>query len=136
MAKSTAPTITTRQFLRLIAVVPSETQMTLQSRPVAGLAIIVILFMLSSAFAASDQANHSPQASAAALAFGGMDYVHRWSKDGQNEFTPQSDSDLAHWHDMITINVHDGVRNGEQLADLANRVLGNYQSHGKIVRNE
>src|SRR2546427_5562449 len=42
-----------------------------------------------------------------ALSFGGMDYLHRWTKDGQNEFTPESDSDLARWHDMITINVHE-----------------------------
>ena len=26
--------------------------------------------------------------------------------------------------------------NGEQLADLANRVLGNYRSHGKIMRTD
>src|SRR4051812_29731045 len=70
------------------------------------------------------------------LTFGGVEYLHRWSKAGQNEFTPASDSDLARWHDMITIDVHDAVRNGDQLAEVANRVLGNYQSHGKIVRTD
>ncbi len=108
--------------------------MTLEWRLVHVLSAIASLLVLSSAFAASDQIRNAPQTKPATLSFGGMDYLHRWSKDGQNEFTPESDSDLARWHDMITINVHETVGNGEQLADLANRVLGNYQSHGKIVR--
>ena len=70
------------------------------------------------------------------LRFGGVDYLHRWSKDGQNEFTPQSDPDLATWRDMVTVNVVESVATGEQLADLANRVLGNYQAHGKILRTD
>ena len=37
---------------------------------------------------------------------------------------------------MVTINVHESVRTGEQLADIANRVVGNYQQHGKIVRTD
>jgi hypothetical protein len=37
---------------------------------------------------------------------------------------------------MVTINVHEAVRNGDQLATLANGVLSNYQSHGKIVRTD
>jgi hypothetical protein len=108
--------------------------MTLEWRLVHVLSAIASLLVLSSAFAASDQIRNAPQTKPATLSFGGMDYLHRWSKDGQNEFTPESDSDLARWHDMITINVHEAVGNGDQLADLANRVLGNYQSHGKIVR--
>jgi hypothetical protein len=68
-----------------------------------------------------------------ALSFGGVDYLHRWSKGSQNEFTPKGDSDLAKWQDMITVNVHEGVRNGDQLAEIANAILGNYQRHGKIL---
>ena len=70
------------------------------------------------------------------LSFRGTDYVHRWSKNGQNEFTPRSESDLSKWNDMITVNVHEKVATGEQLADVANRVLGNYQQHGKILRTD
>ena len=35
---------------------------------------------------------------------------------------------------MVTIVVHDWARNGDQLAELANRVLGNYQARGKVLR--
>ena len=37
---------------------------------------------------------------------------------------------------MVTINTHDAVRTGDQLAGLANSVLSNYQKHGKIVRTD
>ena len=76
------------------------------------------------------------QTKATSLSFVGMNFVHRWSKEGQNEFTPAADTDLARWHDMVTVNVNDAVRNGDQLADLANRVLTKYQAHGKIVRTD
>jgi hypothetical protein len=68
--------------------------------------------------------------------FGPVDYQHRWSKAGQNEFTPKSETDLAAWQDMITINVFESVSTGDQLADVANRIVGNYQAHGVIVRTD
>lgn len=108
--------------------------MIVRSRQIAGLAALAGLLWFSSVLGASDQAGNSSQATT--LTFGGVNYVHRWSKNGQNEFTLPSESDLARWNDMITINVHESVRNGEQLADLANRVLANYQNHGKIVRTD
>jgi hypothetical protein len=74
------------------------------------------------------------QTAALTLAFNGADYVHRWSRQGQHEFTTQGDEDLSAWKDMVTINVHDRVRTGDGLADLANRVLGNYRAHGHIMR--
>lgn len=70
------------------------------------------------------------------LSFDGQDYVHRWSKNGQHEFTPPADTDLSKWTAMLTINVHKSAKTGEQLADVANRVLGNYQKAGKIVRTD
>lgn len=72
----------------------------------------------------------------AIVAFGGVDYVHRWSRAGQHEFTPRGQEDLDHWRDMVTIDVHEAATNGDQLAEVANRVLGNYQSRGKIVRTD
>jgi hypothetical protein len=110
--------------------------MAFQSRLIHAVAAIASALVFSSAFAASDRVDNSPQTKAATVSFGGMSYMHRWSKGGQHEFTPESDSDLTRWHDMVTINVHEAVGNGDQLADLANRVLGNYQSHGKIVRTD
>lgn len=86
--------------------------------------------------AAADKPAGSAAASAATLTFGGTVYLHRWSKGGQNEYTPERDKDLMRWRDMVTINTHDAVRNGEQLAGLANAVMGNYQKHGKIVRTD
>jgi hypothetical protein len=35
--------------------------------------------------------------------------------------------------DLITINVHEAVVNGDQLADLTNRVLGNYQGAARYM---
>jgi hypothetical protein len=89
----------------------------------------------SSCFAA-DEAPKADQRTAELLSFRGVDYVHRWSKNGQNEFTPKGQEDLNKWQNMITINVHEGVTNGDQLAGLANRVLGKYQSVGKILRTD
>jgi hypothetical protein len=72
----------------------------------------------------------------AALSFDGTPFIHRWSKNAQHEFTPAGEEDLAKWTAMLTINVHDGARTGEQLAELANRVLGNYQQAGKVIRTD
>jgi len=68
------------------------------------------------------------------LSFRGTLFAHRWSKDAQHEFTAAPDTDLKSWRDMITLNLHEKVRQGEQLADLANQVLRNYQRHGKLLR--
>src|SRR5687768_2999659 len=73
---------------------------------------------------------------ATALSFNGMEFLHRWSKNAQHEFTPKGEDDLDKWSSMVTINVHDSARTGEQLADVANRVLGNYQRAGKVMRTD
>lgn len=80
------------------------------------------------------QAAPAAPAGPLALPFRGSRFVHRWSRDGQHEFTPQDSADLTNWRDMITLNLHAGVSSGEQLADVANRVLGNYQRHGRILQ--
>lgn len=68
------------------------------------------------------------------LPFRGHQFLHRWSREGQHEFTPRESADLRHWQDMITLNQHAGVLSGEQLASVANGVLGNYQRHGRILQ--
>lgn len=73
---------------------------------------------------------------AMSFSFAGTEWLHRWSKAGQNEFTPRGQEDLARWRDMVTVNLHESVRTGEQLADLANRVLGNYRANGRILRTD
>ena len=57
------------------------------------------------------------------LPFRGTPFVHRWSQGDQHEFTPDNDTDLKNWRDMITLNVHAQATGGEQLADVANKVL-------------
>jgi len=64
----------------------------------------------------------------------GTAFQHRWSRDGQHEFTPDSSANLASWRDMLTLNLHEAVKDGEQLATVANQVLGNYRQHGKILQ--
>lgn len=68
------------------------------------------------------------------LSLDGAHYLHRWSKDGQNEFTPPAENDLSRWNDMVTINVIEKVTDGDKLAEAANRVLANYQAAGKVLR--
>jgi len=83
---------------------------------------------------ASAQDTDSRKLAANALNFGGVGYLHRWSKNGQNEYTPAQQTDLATWQDMVTVNVLDAVRDADQLAAAANKVLGRYESHGKVLR--
>jgi hypothetical protein len=73
---------------------------------------------------------------ATSLSFNGTEFLHRWSKNAQHEYTPRGEEDLAKWSSMVTINVHDSVRTGEQLAELANRVLGSYGEIGKVIRTD
>lgn len=98
-----------------------------------GLLVIVYLLAFSNASALAGQSG-SRDTQAMTFSFGGDDYVHRWSMGGQNEFTPLGESNLETWCDMVTLNVHETVTNGDQLAGLANRVLDNYERHGKILR--
>lgn len=67
------------------------------------------------------------------LVFDGVTYVHRWGQDGQHEFTPENQTDLRTWTDMVTVTIHDAVRDGEQLAAAANGVLSSYQSAGRLL---
>jgi hypothetical protein len=68
-----------------------------------------------------------------AFAFGGVDYFHRWSKNGQHEFTPAAQEDLEKWSDMVTVNVYPDTHDGDALAAKANAVLENYKAHSGMV---
>ena len=107
-----------------------EQKMNLRKSFVSGVFVGACLLMASGSIAQSTDARSMT------VNFRGTDFVHRWSKDNQNEFTPRSDSDLAKWSDMITVNVHESVANGDQLAEVANRILSNYQRRGKILRTD
>ncbi|MDH5832353.1 hypothetical protein [Luteimonas kalidii] len=70
------------------------------------------------------------------LVLDGVTYEHRWSKDGQNEYTPPGHDDLARWEDMVTLIPRPQITDGEALAGLANGVLANYQGAGVILRTD
>lgn len=72
----------------------------------------------------------------AKVPFNGSDYFHRWSKNGQNEFTPQGEEDLKAWKSMLTVIVYDGARTGDDLAGVANRVLEAYRTRGRVVKTD
>jgi hypothetical protein len=97
-------------------------------------ALALALFIAASV--AHAQTNDSPSSGTVSFPFGGVTYVHRWSQEGQHEFTPEGDDDLDRWTDMITIDLHESVRDDEQLAATANGILANYQGAGQIVRTD
>jgi len=74
-----------------------------------------------------------PPATPVTLDFSGQTYRLRWSSQHQHEFTPAGQDDLSRWTDMVTINTYPGVSDGEGLAEMANRALGNYRRHGATV---
>ena len=110
--------------------------MNLRKHLVCGIFVGAYLLGVSLVSTSIAQSTDARSKEAMTLNFRGTDFVHRWSKDGQNEFTPRDDSDLAKWRDMITVNVHEAVANGEQLAEVANRILSNFQRRGKILRTD
>ncbi|MDR2239704.1 MAG: hypothetical protein LBE33_04615 [Zoogloeaceae bacterium] len=116
--------------------------MKMKIRNKSGCILFAIVCVIACAFISFTAPIVSAQPAAASkpatmtLLFRDIEYEHRWSKAGQNEFTPHGESDLNAWNDMLTLNVHDAVSTGEQLADVANKVLGNYQRNGKILRTD
>jgi len=97
---------------------------------------LVLLAAVCLLVGCSGAAETPVQSGALSVNLGGTAYLHRWSKGSQHEFTPADDADLTQWRDMLTINVHPDVRTGEQLAQLANTLVGNYERHGRIIRTD
>lgn len=64
------------------------------------------------------------------LLFQDVRYFHRWSEGTQHEFTPADQDVRGAWTDMLTLLAFEDVREGDGLADMANRVLGIYQQAG------
>ena len=73
------------------------------------------------------------KAEGVSLTFGSVEYLHRWSKDEQHEFTPRGQEDLDRWSDMMTINRYLSVTDGVGLAATANAVLENYKNHRAMI---
>lgn len=95
--------------------------------------LVPVLFLLG--VTSVDFAATAAKPVASTCTFDGVEYQHRWSRQGQHEFTPAGQPDLVHWDDLITINIHAQARDEEALAQLANAVLGNYKTaRATVVR--
>ena len=68
------------------------------------------------------------------LEFDGRVFFPRWGRNGQHEFTPERETDLQSWTNMLTVNVHRAVADGEGLARLANGILSNYRQNGRVLK--
>jgi hypothetical protein len=106
----------------------------LKKSVVAFLSVITMISCLQSptAAAAADGAGGA----ASTIPFNQTQFKHRWSKNTQHEYTPDPQTNLDAWTDMMTINVYPGVKSGESLSATANLVLSKYQEHGKIIRTD
>ena len=96
---------------------------------------LLLLLLSSGRVLLHGQETPAAAAIAPSFAFAGVDYFHRWSKDGQHEFTPRGQENLDKWSDMLTVNVYSDAHDGDALAAKANAVLENYKAHdGRVVR--
>jgi hypothetical protein len=93
--------------------------------------LLVLLMVLPTAL----QAQGGPPGPPLSLRFREQVYERRWSGPHQHEFTPAGQEDLSRWTDMVTINTYPQVRDGDGLAEVANRVLATYTSNnGRVLR--
>ena len=97
--------------------------------------VLMVPVIAASLLALASTAFAEPTPGVLSLRFAGTEYLHRWAKDSQHEFTPRGQEDLEHWADMVTVNYYPSAKDGDGLAVMANAVLENYKKNqGKIVR--
>ncbi len=92
-----------------------------------------VLFVLMAAVVFSGCRKPTPEVGGTNLTFAGVEYLHRYSNDNQQEFTPRGQEDLDRWSDMLTICYYRNVTEGEGLAATANAVLENYKVNGAMI---
>jgi hypothetical protein len=79
----------------------------------------------------------SHQKEKAAIAFGNVKYLHRFTQNDQHEYTPAGQEDLEAWKDMVTIHYYRHAKDGDALAAIANGTLGNYKAaKGVVIRTD
>ena len=78
----------------------------------------------------------APAAAAEKVVLGGVEYEHRWSRNGQHEYTPAGQEDLERWRDMLSLVVRSDVADAGGLAAVANGLLEDYRKSGAIVRTD
>ena len=65
--------------------------------------------------------------------FDRQNYVNRWSKSGQNEFTPTSEKDLNKWNDMMTVSIFKHLTNLQGVKAASVATQGLYKSAGVLL---
>ncbi|HTQ29677.1 MAG TPA: hypothetical protein VMI53_00565 [Opitutaceae bacterium] len=75
----------------------------------------------------------NPERPKPSLSFKNVRYIFRDGGENSSEFTPAGQEDLAHWTDMITINVYKDLGDETQLASVAENVLKNYKANGATI---
>ncbi len=65
------------------------------------------------------------------VVFLGEEYFHRWSMNGQNEYTPKGSEDLAAWSNMLTLN---STRvDPTRMPELVSTIRANYEKNGATI---
>jgi hypothetical protein len=65
------------------------------------------------------------------VVFLGEEYFHRWSMNGQNEYTPKGSEDLSAWSNMLTIN--STPIDPTRMPELASTIRANYEKAGATI---
>ncbi|MCZ8181875.1 MAG: hypothetical protein O9322_02810 [Beijerinckiaceae bacterium] len=68
------------------------------------------------------------------LTFDGRTFLFRFAKNGLHEFTPEPETDLHGFTNMLTVNVLKTVTDPEALARMANGVVARSQQLGRIMK--
>lgn len=92
-----------------------------------------LLFLFASAFLLELARADVPRP---VFEFNGTEYFHRWSRNGQHEFTPEGQTDLKKWTEMMTIILYPSVQDSAGLAQVAERVRNLYGENGHVLRTK
>jgi hypothetical protein len=98
----------------------------------AGLSAVMVGASNAAAQIAANDA--TAEAKLATVSFNGETYFHRWSQNGQHEFTPSGQADLKRWKDMLTVRVFEQVNNEAQFTGMVRATVANYKKVGVINR--
>src|SRR4051794_34017695 len=99
------------------------------------LAIALLIALLLGQVKEESTSTGKPSEQRSAFTFADIDYFLRYTHEDQREYTPNGQDDLDKWADMVTVQHYRNATTGEELAKVANAVLGNYTAaKGKILR--
>lgn len=106
-AAETAPALSRRMMLAMLAALPAS-QALAQANP--------------------------PPGAPRRLTFDGKPYLFRFAKGGLHEYTPEPETDLNAFTNMLTINVLKSIQDPEALARMANAVVDRSKQLGRVLK--